>query len=436
MGKGNGPGTPEQFRADLERLGTIAAVARSYGMPRKTLDNRASKWGLKSQRAISREEQPEREAAARTSAVGVDQPGAAITDTTATVTLPIHPKREGLRTKQQVLEDHGLNPEEWEVASYADNYWAGNSGDGPSNLTQSKVIARAKVDLSTINLRIETTWRPPTPKIRRPNKITPMMVPLFSDPHFPLHEEDLYEASLVFCDTHEEKIKEIIIPGDEGDWTPFGRHGTNRRINVSVSDAILGVYTGLSGWRKAAPNAPIKLIPGNHTHWLQKRLMELFPNAADIVAPGDDYDYLSLRGVCKLDELHIDYLDTKGEYHDIHYEVANGLIVMHGTRTGKHGGATKEIEVWEGTSVMQGHDHSGALTVINYRLPNGGYVQRYAVSMMAMARRDMGYSPKRDVAQGFPVVSIWPDGQWHIDLAFFNPQTRTTTWRDWRYKPA
>lgn len=412
--------TAEGLQREVDRLGSFAAVARAHGVPVTTIKSRAARLGVASGHAR-----------AESTPAGV----VAGDGDTITSTLPEHPKRESARTERDVLADHGYDVEAFELVTVTDNYWQGNDGDGPATLTQSKATIRPRQLPADHVVRIDNDWTPDPPRRRKPTAL-PVIVPIFSDPHFPLHEPALYEASLAFLDEHAASVREVIVNGDEGDWTPFGRHRTNRRVNITVAEAIGGVYKGLAGWRAAAPDAPIKLLPGNHSHWLQARLLEMFPAAVGIRRPGDDHDLLSLRSVCRLDELHIDYLDTPGEYHDVHYQIADGLIVMHGTRTGKHGGATKEIEVWEGASVMQGHDHSGALTVVNYRLADGGYAQRYAVSCLAMARRDLGYSPKRDVAQGFPVVTIHPSGQWHIDLALYDPQTRATTWRDWIYRSA
>jgi len=41
-----GPTTPEQFTEELAMHGSIAAVARLHGMPRKTLADRRDRWGL------------------------------------------------------------------------------------------------------------------------------------------------------------------------------------------------------------------------------------------------------------------------------------------------------------------------------------------------------------------------------------------------------
>jgi hypothetical protein len=202
----------------------------------------------------------------------------------------------------------------------------------------------------------------------------------------------------------------VVCLGDEGDWSPFKRHRPNLRTDTTVSEAVLGTYQGLARWRAAAPDADFDLIPGNHTTWLEQRILEMFPRLAELTLPDSDEPFISVKQILRLDRLRINYHGTRGEYHDSMIELAPGLILMHGTKTGKHGGSTKEQEGWEGASIIQGHDHHLSLSAINKRTPGGGHTQRYAISAGAMARRDMGYSPKQDVGQGWPVVTIWSDG--------------------------
>lgn len=430
----------EQIVADLERLGSRSKVAKMYGIAPSTLWSRMRSFDppIESPHPRARTAKaPPGQPLPGARDTGELKPGVTMRGDVAEIVLPKTtnpPAPTELRDDTQVLVDHRLDPERFRIKVYTDNWWDGPSQEGPVRYYQSKVVAELKPMASDFPITFEPTWLPPKPRrLRKP--VGPVLVPQFSDPHFPLHEPPLYEASLAWLDEHKDRVKELLIPGDEGDWTPFSRWGKNRRINVSVNDAITGVYGGLAGWRGALPDSPIKMLPGNHTHWLIKRLAERYPDALDIVRPGEDYPLLSLRSVVNLDSLHIEMLDTEGEYHDVIYEIAPGLVAMHGVMTGEHGGAVKEIKVWEQASVMQGHDHSGQLTVICRRLPGGGYVQHYAVSMMAMCRKDLGYSHKHNVAQGFPVTAVWPDGRFHIDLAFYNPETRETTWRDWRYRP-
>lgn len=50
-----GPSTPEQYAADLERFGTPTAVARHHRMPRTTLLNRINAWEMQGHRFVHSE---------------------------------------------------------------------------------------------------------------------------------------------------------------------------------------------------------------------------------------------------------------------------------------------------------------------------------------------------------------------------------------------
>lgn len=408
-----GPQTASEYADDLARLGSLSAVARYYQMPRTTLASRVESW---------------RSAAAPDAAPGVQVDG----DTVTIVAndSPLQP--------EQLLVEHGLDPAEWIVTAARPNSWQALAPDGEVvTLHQLKVEAQRAVP-EALTIRLPSSWTPPKPKPRRRIARLPQLVVLFADPHFPLHEQHLYDGSLALLTEHADRITRIICLGDEGDWSPFKRHRANLRTDTTVNEAIAGTYEGLAGWRNAAPDAEMDLIPGNHTYWLQQRILEeLGGKLAQIRRPLDgDVDLLSMRSILHLDHLRINYHDTTGEYHDCMIDLAPDLVLMHGTKTGKHGGATKEQEGWEGASIVQGHDHSLAVTAINRRRPGRGHSQRYAVSAGAMARRDLGYSPKQDVGQGFVVVALWPDGRWGIEMVQYDPQTRSTVWRDWRYQPS
>jgi hypothetical protein len=186
----------------------------------------------------------------------------------------------------------------------------------------------------------------------------------------------------------------------------------------------------------ATPGAIRKLLFGNHDYWLEKRVLELFPNLAKLRRKDEELPHLAISTILRLDDIGWDYFYTEGEYHDVTVEIVPGLVGMHGTRTGKHGGALKEIEKWEGVSVVQGHDHTLGMTAVRYRLPGGRHVQRYGISAGSAAQADLGYDPAHNVGQGFPVLVLWPDGTWGVDFALYDPLTKTTTFRSWRYDGA
>lgn len=332
--------------------------------------------------------------------------------------------------EHDLLARIGVDHDEYVITDVNPNAWQSATKDGDTvDLYGLRVKARRRMD-SLLGIHLPEGWKPPSPPKHVANSDKPIHIPLFGDPHFPMHEPALYEASLAWLKKF--KPPKWVCVGDEGDWSPFKRHKANRRTDVNVGQALIGTFNGLSGWAALAPG---ELIPGNHTKWLEDRVAERMGDMLDFIRPGDEYPYISMNMILKLPELGIKYFDTRGEYHDVVIEIADGLVALHGVKTGKHGGAIKEQDGWEGTSVVQGHDHSLQLTAVSKRKA-GGHTQRYAISAGAMSLRDLGYSSTQDVDQGFAVITIWPDGSWHPDFALFNPETGVTTWRDWRYVPS
>jgi len=143
------------------------------------------------------------------------------------------------------------------------------------------------------------------------------------------------------------------------------------------------------------------------------------------------------RRALGLDQLNIHYHDPAGgEYHDSLVFLLDGLVAVHGTQTsrGAVGGAIKEIAGWEGVGVLQGHDHKLGMWTVTRRTPHGE-VSYPAISGGTLAGRDLGYNPKHDVAQGWVVFVVWPDGSWTPTFARHDPQTKITTWNEWRWVP-
>lgn len=355
---------------------------------------------------------------------------AKITDTTAVLISAANPRGTNHLTPEEMLIDQGLDPEEWDFRVSVTSYDA-LAGDG-----QITTLHRIRVDAvrrksALITKIFDSEWRPPKP--RRARKSTkPRIIAAFPDPHFPHVEPALYEASLAWLD--EMQPSEAILLGDLSDASPFGRHTKNRRTDTTVAEHITGTYEGLAGWRGAAPNTRIRALRGNHDGWAMQRVLEMFPAFADLRRPGEDMDLLSMRSVLNLDSLHIETIETSGQYHDEVFEVLPDLVAMHGVAAGVHG-AIKEFDAWEATSIIQGHAHRLEVTAITKRLPSGGESQRYAINGGTMARRDLGYNHKHDVAQGWIVFVVHPCGRWTPEIVTFDPVTNTTAHREWLYKP-
>jgi hypothetical protein len=355
-----------------------------------------------------------------------------ITDSHATLISAANPRGTDKRTPEQMLRDKGLEPDDWDYEFEATE-WDGLAGDGKvTTLARVKVRAVRRPE-SFFAFDIPAGWSPTaaTPPAREHGQ--PILVPILSDPHAPNCQTELIEAFIAWCEAF--RPEAVWCLGDAANNSPFGRHGINRRpeLNVSVKTAVWSTTELLCRIAAATPGAERMLLFGNHDYWLEKRVLEMFPKLAEIVRYQEDGPYLTIAKVLKLDDIGWGYHYAAGEYHDVTVEIAQGLVGMHGTRTGQHGGALKELTKWEGVSIIQGHDHTLGMTAVRFRRPGGEHRQRYGISAGSAANADLGYDPAHNVGQGFPVLAIWPDGKWHVDFALYDPEDGSTTWRDFRH---
>jgi hypothetical protein len=344
----------------------------------------------------------------------------------------------GELTGEDVLRRKGYDPAEWDFTLESTD-WDAVLGRDPvtgepvvTTLSRTKVVAVRRPE-SFFAFELPIGWKPEPAKPSERDWSKPLLIPILADPHAPNCQVELIEAFLAWCEAY--RPEAVWCLGDAANNSPFGRHGHNRRadLNVSTSDAVGSTTELLIRIAAATPGAKRTLLFGNHDYWLERMVLALFPRLAEMRLHGEEKPHLAISTVLKLDQIGWDYHYTEGDYHDVDVEIVPGLVGMHGTRTGKHGGALKELERWEGVSIIQGHDHTLGMTAVRYRLPNRRYQQRYGISAGSAANADLGYDPGHNVGQGFPVLALWPDGRWHVDFALYDPATGSTTWRDFRY---
>jgi hypothetical protein len=361
--------------------------------------------------------------------------GSRVNENDFTVSYQVSGSPTGAQSPEDVLRRIGLDPSEWHY-TVDTRCWDSPVGGGVVTTLYYIAIKGVRKPESQYAFEAPAGWTPPKARQPKPSRDTPVLIPIFADPHAPLYEVPLIEASVAWLEQFGDRVSELVCLGDAADNSPFKRHKSNPRIDCTPNEAIWSTYELLARWANAAPGAKRRALFGNHDFWIADRILEANPGVMDIILPGEDEPHMSIATILKLKELGYEYEWTGGEYHDVTYTISDDLVLMHGTKTGKYGGATKEQEGWEGASIIQGHDHKLTLTAITRRLPMGrGETQRYALSAGTMARRDLGYDPKRNCNQGWPVVSLWGDGRWHVDFALYDPQTQETTWRDWRWTP-
>lgn len=403
---------PGAVTAAIREHGSLRAAARAHGLHHSTL----SKWARRTS-GDTHDTNASSVPGTTTSAVG-----ATITNDHAIIVGAV-----GDLDPNHLLRQHRLDPDEWEYTPTL-NAWETYADGEYVTLSQLKLVCKKRVSAILLPARADG-WRPSKPRTRKPSRVRHVM--LLPDPHAPLHEPTLTAAALELA--AQLKPADIICLGDAADNSPFKRHKANPRIDCTAQEAIDATYVWLADLRNAAPDSRIRIIPGNHDWWLLDRLKETMPQLSTLKRPGDPSPVMGMRHLLRLDELHIELEDTIGEYHDATISITDDLVAMHGTRTGQYGGAVKEFGVWEGASIVQGHDHKAAIVAMTKRLPDNTETQRYAISAGTMARRDLGYNPARNAAQAFVVITIHNDGRWHAEHAYYDPQHDDVTWRDWRY---
>lgn len=405
---------PGAIERAIEQHGSIRAAAKANGVHHSTL----VKWLQRDRTDGCVTHAPVN------NATGSTRVGARITPTNATIVGPI-----GVTTPRMLLEQHGLDPDEWDYQPTL-NAWETYVDGEHVTLSQLKLVCRKRASAMLMPARVEG-WKPTRKKPPKKHQKYARHIMLLPDPHCPLDEPTITDAAIALAEII--NPAQIICLGDAADNSPWKRHKANPRIDCSPQEALDATYKWLAQLRHAAPDAKMTIIPGNHDWWLLDRVKETLTGLATLTRPGDPSPVIGMRHLLRLDELDITLKDTVGEYHDATYRVLDDLIAMHGTKTGPHGGATKEFAGWEGASIIQGHDHKASTVAMTKRLPDNTEVQRYAISAGTMARRDLGYNPARNVGQGFVVITAYPDGRWHPDHALYDPQHDDVTWQDWRF---
>lgn len=427
-----------ELRAAIERLGSINAVCREYDLPRSTVQSWAKHHQINSNhpRTTQKPKQVPQPKRLPRGSNAPERASAKIAEDTATLVSQPNPLSTATLTTDELLLQHGLTPSEWDVKPTL-NVWDALTGSGGvTTLAQLKVICTRKwQDVITPPHR-PPSWQPPRAKrnsVARRKAATWYDVVL-PDPHAPLYEDSLVEASIAWMEQF--KPRRVIGLGDTADNSPWKRHRPNPRIDCTPQEAADSTYDLLCRWSNASASADERiLLPGNHDWWLYQRILETIPGLASLKKPATGERWLNMSDFLSLPQIGWRLLDTEGEYHDVTMDIADDLVGLHGTKTGTHGGAVKEFALWEGVSVVQGHDHKTALVAITKRLPGGGESQRYAISAGTMARRDLGYNPAHNCNQSFLVIVHHPGGRWHPELVLYDPQRRDTSWRDWLYKP-
>lgn len=415
-------GTRELLQAAVDEHGSYSAVARAFGMKETTVKSRARSWGVSSRhpRATLGKDTPAR---------GPEPLGASIAGDMASIVLP-----DGFPWQpEQLLRDHGLDPDEWVVTAARPNTWQALAPEGEViDLHQLKVEAKRRIPADMILPARSDGWTPQRTARRPRPKAATELVCVVSDTHAPYHDAGLHDCLLQWLEQHQPARAYDF--GDLLDLPTPSRHRTTKGFEATPQESIDARYRLDAERVAASPDTAWTVVLGNHDERVDHAIRDkIGAHVARIARAGDTLPVMDLGFLLRYDELGINLIRPEGDYHAITVEIAPGLFGRHGTKAGKHGGAVKAVERRD-ASLGQGHDHK-MVAQQHVRYDDRGEARTYwTFSWGAMCQRDLGYVEDPDVAQGFSTITLHPCGRWHHEFAPYDAATRTLTWRDERYE--
>lgn len=323
-------------------------------------------------------------------------------------------------TPRELMEQRGLDPEEWETHSLSMSEWDGPAGDRKSSL---KVHVKRK---RPVELLVPARIDGPEFAIKRKpkKKATTRRVVFVGDQQAPYINEELHTAFLDFL--YDWKPDEGILIGDTIDFPDISRHPAKPEIHVNPQECVDSGYALLREYREAYEDTTWQKLAGNHDERLRRyqidKALPLF-GLSRAVIPGNEHEIpvLDVGHLLRLDELGIEYIRPEGDYEHEQIKVSQYLAACHGwiARKGSGASALGTIEQL-GYSVVHGHTHRQGIIHKTRHDIDGRTTTLLGCETGCMCRIDgLGYAKAPDWQNGFAVAEVFPDGTFHLDLATF-----------------
>jgi predicted phosphodiesterase len=344
-----------------------------------------------------------------------------------------------------MLRERGLDPEEWVIDSATINEWDGPSAEeGMVTYHQAKLNLRRKHPEQQLLAARSDGWVAP-PRKKAATKGAQLIV-VAGDQQAPFHDENLH---YLFCGWLEEnEPDEVTFLGDTVDYPEISRHRLDPENTATVNECTQSGYDLLRGVRRAAPNARIRKLAGNHDERLRNILldkpsMQPLYGAKQADSPEEKGAVaLGLPFLLRLDELDIEYVEPEGSYDLAQINLSHKLAVRHGwiARQGSGVSALATLEHL-GYSVIVGHTHRQSIIYKTTHDIDGALTTLTAAEAGCMCRVNQtpvkgrkwpNFTPLPDWQQGFTTVTVHPNGFFRIENATY--VNDALLWRDQQYR--
>lgn len=351
--------------------------------------------------------------------VGAQAAGIEKDDRDATITSKPLADPRGV-TPDELLEKHGLDPEDWIVTSIRVSEW----GKEEEPMFQLRVNATRRDGLLVIpDLGDFEPW-----EYGQIEEFAERRVALIPDLHAPFHDERALRA---VCDLlAAEEPEQVIFLGDVADNSMLSKHRTHRRFGALLNETNDAVVANFRRVREAVPEASIIFLPGNHDDRVLYYAQDMAPEFEGVRPgrlPEDEEEPLpsiGFRQLWRLDELGIELVDE--DWKLAQYGITPELSARHGYLTGNN--SERKLLEKHGRSQVHGHDHRGSLI---YRTKHDPLDIRVAMSCGTLSEvkpDGLGYEPDPDWTPGMGWCQVWEDGLFQLSFLPYVKNKLLTPW--------
>jgi hypothetical protein len=390
---------PDTLQRMLHEKG-VEQVAREIGMSGSALSYRARKMGLRTGK------------------------GAAPNPNTDPEVVSLDVPKGSQLSPEKLLRRVGLDPAEWQVMSVKAREGTWGNPDAPNEQIRLEVTVKPK--LGGLKLPELKGWQPlPKPKPRKRAKEEPSTSVVISDHHAPHNDKGFHALFVEWLADDQPDL--IEVNGDLLDFADISRHrtmpatgpnGPNPFVNT-VNECLQVGFGILADYRRACPDAEIRLKFGNHDARLYYALVDNLKGLYDITPANDDVPALSLRKLLRLDELHVELVEQ--DWERARTRIGKHLTALHGYSTTKNPGGKILTELTGST--LQGHSHRLSLLYRTSHHADDGTETRLAGETGCACEIDdgLGYANAPDWQQGAMLVKTWSDNDFTVAPIIYLP---------------
>lgn len=295
---------------------------------------------------------------------------------------------------------------------------------GASVNPYGKVSARLKPVGQVLPARVDGWKRPP---LKKPKKQKSQLIVVCGDVHAPKQDNELEKKFESWLATNQPD--RAINLGDLAENAGTSRW-RNRPGQPSEQECVDGGYRWLKSKIHASPDTEWDWIEGNHDLRTEQYTADNAPVTAGLARAETAQPVLAVEHLYRLDELRVKY--HRG-YPLAKVKLSDHLVIAHGGAVKKGAGASALANLEKrGFSIVTGHTHRLAIvfkTVLDSDDSPSTLCGAETGTMKKIEPESFDVAP--DHQNGFVTITLFPDGQFHIEPALYSGGT--LRWRDQRY---